>query len=71
MRRRADGANAWNEVAVVMGISNGNARKRLFRARKRLHTEVARREAERPPESGHLPPGEGEPEQLSTEEVSP
>lgn len=57
------------EIATVFGLSNGNARKRLFRARQRLSVELARLDAERPAESGHLPSGGGERHLRPTEEV--
>ncbi|MEM9889620.1 MAG: RNA polymerase sigma factor [Actinomycetota bacterium] len=59
-----------SEIATVMGLSGSNVRKRLFRARKRLHAEVSRLEWERPTESGHLPPGEDDPDTTATEEVT-
>jgi RNA polymerase sigma-70 factor (ECF subfamily) len=51
---------AWEEltpieIATVMGLSNGNVRKRLFRARKRLNAELDRMDPERQPNSGHVP----------------
>lgn len=51
---------AWEEltpaeIATVMGLSSGNVRKRLFRARKRLNAELERMDTERQPNSGHVP----------------
>jgi RNA polymerase sigma-70 factor (ECF subfamily) len=50
---------AWEEltpaeIATTLGVSGGVARKRLFRARKRLAAEVERLDGERRAESGHL-----------------
>lgn len=67
---------AWEElkateIATVLNTSNGNVRKRLFRARQRLNAELERLETEQPADSGHVP-RKGEHRRLRpSEEVRP
>ncbi len=58
-----------SDIATVFGISNSNARKRLFRARQRLSAEIDQLDRERPAESGHLPLRGDERRLRPTEEV--